>query len=69
VVPQVAGAEPAEDVRRDDGAVPGAQGPGQDVRDRVHRRAVRGLRGEHQQPRQGVRRPVREPGQHGARDR
>ena len=48
--------DPAEDVRRDDGDGPAAQGPGQALRDRVHRRPVRGLRGEHQQPDHRVRR-------------
>ena len=67
LVPQVARAEPAEDVRRDDGAGPGAQGPGQALRDRLHRRPVRGLRGQHQQPDQRLRRHGRQRGQHGAR--
>ncbi len=69
VVPQVAGAQPAEDVRRDDGAGPGAQGPGQDLRDRPDRRPVRGLRGQHQQLDHRLRWHGRQRGQLGSDDR
>ena len=39
---------------------PEAQGPGPAVPDRLHRRPVRGLRGDRQQPDQGIRRPPRQ---------
>ena len=44
LVPQVSGAQPAEDVGRDDRDGPAAQGRGQALRDRHHRGPVRGLR-------------------------
>ena len=69
VVPQVPGAHPAQDVRRDDLDGPAAQGPGQALRDRHDRGPVRGLRRQHQQPGHRVRRHAGQRGQHGAHHR